>query len=89
MNCLPNSFTNMFVVAILAHLLKLIHFLVNSSKYHFLALVNFIFKKYKTYTVTSTRVEIGKTRNCVETRRPLGGVFSHNFEFFQFSRVLI
>ena len=21
-------------------------------------------------------------RNCVETRRPQGGVFSHNFEFF-------
>ena len=41
------------------------------------------------YTVISTRVEIGKTRNCVETRRPKGGVFSHNFEFFQFSRVLI
>ena len=40
-------------------------------------------------TVISTRVEIGKTRNCVETRRPQGGVFSHNFEFFQFSRVLI
>ena len=34
-------------------------------------------------------MEIGKTRNCVETRRPKGGVFSHNFEFFQFSRVLI
>ena len=32
----------MFVVVILVHLLKLIHFLVNSSKYHFLALVNFI-----------------------------------------------
>ena len=41
------------------------------------------------YTDISTRVEIGKTRNCVETRRPQGGVFSHNFEFFQFSRVLI
>ena len=25
-------------------------------------------------------MEIGKTRNCVETRRPPGGVFSHNFE---------
>ena len=37
------------------------------------------------YTVMSTRVKIGKTRNCVETRRPQGGVFSHNFEFFQFS----
>jgi hypothetical protein len=36
---------------------------------------------------TSTRVEIGKTRNCVETRRPKGGVFSHNFEFSQFPRV--
>ena len=34
-------------------------------------------------------MEIEKTRNCVETRRPQGGVFSHNFEFFQFSRVLI
>ena len=32
---------------------------------------------------------IGKTRNCVETRRPQGGVFSLNFEFFQFPRVLI
>ena len=41
------------------------------------------------YTVISTRVEIGKTRNCVETRRPQGGVFSHNFEFFQFSQVLM
>ena len=29
----------------------------------------------------STRVE--------KKRRPQGGVFSHNFEFFQFSRVLI
>ena len=37
------------------------------------------------YTVISTRVEIGKTRNCVGT---CGGVFSHNFEFFQFPRVL-
>ena len=26
------------------------------------------------YTVISTRVEIGKTRNCVKTRRPQGGV---------------
>ena len=25
----------------------------------------------------------------METRRPQGGVFSHNFECFQFSRVLI
>ena len=32
------------------------------------------------YTVISTRVEIRKTRNCVEI------VFSHSFEFFQFSR---
>jgi hypothetical protein len=36
------------------------------------------------YTDISTRVEIGKTRNCVETRRPKGGVFSHNFEFPNF-----
>ena len=25
-------------------------------------------------------MEIGKTRNCVETRRPQGGVFSYNFD---------
>ena len=30
---------------------------------------------------------IGKTRNCVETRRQQSGVFSLNFEFFQFPRV--
>ena len=51
-----------------------------------------IFKKYRTFSVliySYIQVEIGKTRNCVETRRPQGGVFSHNFEFFQFSRVLI
>ena len=40
------------------------------------------------YTVISTRVEIGKTRNCVETRRPQGGVSSYNFEFFQFCRAV-
>jgi hypothetical protein len=40
------------------------------------------------YTVISTRVETGKTRNCVETRPPKGGVVSHNFsEFSQFPRV--
>ena len=51
----------------------------------------FMFKKYKTFSVLiSTRVEIEKKREIVlETRRPQGGVFSHNFEFFQFSRVLI
>ena len=43
-------------------------------------------RKYKTFSVISTRVEIGKTRNCVETRRPQGGVFSYNFEFFHFPR---
>ena len=41
------------------------------------------------YTVISKRVEIGKTRNCVEARRPEGGVLSPNFEFSQFPRVLI
>jgi hypothetical protein len=40
-----------------------------------------------TLNLMSTRVGIGKTRNCVETRRPKGGVFSHNFEFSQFPRV--
>ena len=38
--------------------------------------------------VISTRVAIGKTRNCMETRRPRGGVFSLSFEFFQLPRVL-
>ena len=39
------------------------------------------------YSYISTS-RIGKTRNCVETRRPHGGVFSVNFEFFQSPRVL-
>ena len=30
---------------------------------------------------------IGKTRNCMETRRPKGGVFSYNFEFSQLPRM--
>ena len=51
------------------------------------------FKKYKTFSVLIysyiNTSGIGKTRNCVETRRPQGGVFSLNFEFFQFPRVLI
>jgi hypothetical protein len=41
------------------------------------------------YTVISTLVEIGKTRNCVKTLRPLGVVFPHNFSFSQFPLVLI
>ena len=43
-----------------------------------------IIKKYKTFSVLIysyiNTSGIGKTRNCVETRRPQGGVFSHNFE---------
>ena len=40
-----------------------------------------VINKYKIfprsiYSYISTRVESGKTRNCVETRRPEGGVFS-------------
>ena len=51
-------------------------------------------KKYKTffpywYTVISTLVKIGKTRNCVKTLHPAGVVFPHNFSFFQFPLVLI
>jgi hypothetical protein len=60
----------------------------------------FIINKYKTFSMliysyinTNGNWEneklCGKTRNCVETRRPKGGVFSHNFEFAQFPRVLI
>ena len=66
----------------------------NRSSRKMLLLFPNIFKKYKTFSVliysytVSTRVEIGKTRNCVETRRPQGGVFSHNFEFFQFSFII-
>jgi hypothetical protein len=56
----------------------------------------YIIKKYKTffpywYTVISTLVEIGKTRNFVKTlrRRHPGVVFPHNFSFSQFPFVLI
>ena len=52
-----------------------------------------ILKRYKTFSVLIyshiNTSGIGKTRNCVETRRPQGGVFLLNFEFFQFPRVLI
>ena len=52
-----------------------------------------IFKKHKTFFFfdiqLSTRVEIGKTRNCLQKRRPTDGAFSHNFEFSQFPRVSI
>jgi hypothetical protein len=37
------------------------------------------------YTVLSTRVGIGKTRNCVETQRPKSGVFSAQFRVFLIS----
>ena len=33
----------------------------------------------------STRVEIGKTKNCVETRRAKGGVFSNISSTFEFT----
>ena len=49
--------------------------------------------KYKTFSVLIysyiNTSGIGKTRNCMETRRPKGGVFSYNFEFSQLPRVLI
>ena len=52
-----------------------------------------IFNKYKTFSVLIysyiNTSGIGKTRNCMETRRPKGGVFSYNFEFSQLPRVLI
>ena len=52
-----------------------------------------IFKKYRTFSMliySYTNMSGNwKTKNCVDTRRPQGGVFSHNFEFFQYSRVLI
>ena len=37
----------------------------------------------------ASKLEIGKTRNCVKTLRPSGVVFPHNFSFSQFSLVLI
>jgi hypothetical protein len=44
--------------------------------------------KYKTFSVLIysyiNTSGIGKTKNCMETRRPKGGVFSYNFEFSQF-----
>jgi hypothetical protein len=57
------------------------YFTVNKS----IIMVNY--QTINKYTVISTQVEIGKTRNCVETRRPKGEVFSHNFKFSQFPRV--
>jgi hypothetical protein len=52
-----------------------------------------ILNKYKTFSVLIysyiNTSGTGETRNCVETRRQKGGVFSHNFEFSQFPRVLI
>ena len=52
-----------------------------------------IINKYKTFSVLIysyiNTSGIGKTRNCMETRRPKGGVFSYNFEFSQLPRVLI
>ena len=52
-----------------------------------------LFNKYKTFSVLIysyiNTSGIGKTRNCMETRRPKGGVFSYNFEFSQLPRVLI
>ena len=79
---------------VLGIVLKLI-FLVSSLHYS-ICLGSIIFKKYKTFSVLiysyinmsgnwKNEKLCGKTRNCVETRRPQGGVFSHNFEFFQFS----
>ena len=57
-------------------------------------LIDLIFNtEYKTFSVLMysyiNTSEIGKTRNCMETRRPKGGVFSHDFEFSQLPRVLI
>ena len=39
---------------------------------------------FRVDTVISTWLGIGKTRDCVETRRPKGGVFSHNYKFPNF-----
>ena len=41
------------------------------------------------YTIISTLVEIGKTRNCAKTFRTHGVVFPLNFSFSQFPRMLI
>ena len=57
------------------------------------ALIPFTINNYKTFSVLIysyiNTSGIRKTRNCVETRRPKGGVFSYNFEFPRLSRVLI
>ena len=49
--------------------------------------------KYKTFSVLIysyiNTSGIGKTRNCMETQRSKGGVFSYNFEFSRLPRVLI
>ena len=60
---------------------------------YYIILYYIIFHKYKTFSVLIysyiNTSGIGKTRNCMETRRPKGGVFSYNFEFSQLPRVLI
>ena len=48
-------------------------------------IINWLIKHFFRIDIhISTLVKIGKTRNCVKTRRPAGVVFSHNFSFFQF-----
>ena len=62
----------------------------------FLDVCYYPFKKYKTFSVLiysyiNTSGNWKNEKLCgnttPETRRPKGGVFSHSFEFFQFSRV--
>ena len=73
------------------------HYLVNRNFTpgicQFCLMAKFTFNKYKTFSVLIysyiNTSGIGKTRNCMETRRPKGGVFSYNFEFSQHPRVLI
>jgi hypothetical protein len=56
-------------------------------------LIKMLINKYKTFSVLIysyiNTSGIGKTRNCMETPRRKGGVFSYNFEFSQLPRVLI
>ena len=62
---------------------------MNSGLVIFLAFRSDVFRKYKTFSVLIysyiNTSGIGKTRNCVKTRRPNGRVFSLNFDFFPIS----
>jgi hypothetical protein len=95
-NNLPHHPKHFFRIGISFHYSKLTCNVDQSAMYVNFQLFkkkNYIkyFNKYKTFSVLIysyiSTSGIGKTRNCMEIRRPKGGVFSYNFEFSQLPRV--